>query len=393
MKQATPNTPRLHIVSFQTPYPPSYGGVIDVYYKIKALKEAGYHITLHTYRYRLPEAPQLAEITDQVIYYPRYTGFASQLSLQPYIVFSRRNRHLLENLCQDTAPILFEGLHTCYFLNHPCLQNRIKIVRAHNVEHHYYKKLGKAAFPMPTSIYFFLEALKLKRYEPILQHAHAILAITPEEQAYFRQTYPAVPSYTIPCFFDDQAIRNHPETQQATSRTAPFILYHGNLSVAENIHAATYILKQIVPLLPAGKFKIILAGKDPVEKLKKLAARYPQVEIIANPNDTEMDTLIRDARINLLPTFQNTGFKLKLIHALTKGRGHCAVNTPMLSDPALKAVCHVADSPEQFAGLINRLSDQLPTPEELRQRTDFLQSTYSNSRNALKIKEIIESYQ
>ena len=29
---------KLHVVSFQVPFPPDYGGVIDVYYKLKALK-------------------------------------------------------------------------------------------------------------------------------------------------------------------------------------------------------------------------------------------------------------------------------------------------------------------------------------------------------------------
>ncbi len=27
----------LHIISFDIPYPPNYGGVIDVFYKLKAL--------------------------------------------------------------------------------------------------------------------------------------------------------------------------------------------------------------------------------------------------------------------------------------------------------------------------------------------------------------------
>ena len=31
----------LHIISFDIPWPPNYGGVIDVFYKIKTLSEAG----------------------------------------------------------------------------------------------------------------------------------------------------------------------------------------------------------------------------------------------------------------------------------------------------------------------------------------------------------------
>ena len=41
----------LHIVSFDIPYPPNYGGVIDVYYKLKALHRKGVKIILHCFEY------------------------------------------------------------------------------------------------------------------------------------------------------------------------------------------------------------------------------------------------------------------------------------------------------------------------------------------------------
>ena len=36
----------LNIVSLNVPYPPNYGGVIDIYYKIKALKAVGVNATV-----------------------------------------------------------------------------------------------------------------------------------------------------------------------------------------------------------------------------------------------------------------------------------------------------------------------------------------------------------
>ena len=40
---------QLHIVSFDVPYPPNYGGVIDVFYKLKALFDLGIEIYFHTF--------------------------------------------------------------------------------------------------------------------------------------------------------------------------------------------------------------------------------------------------------------------------------------------------------------------------------------------------------
>ena len=54
---------RIHVVSLQVPFPPDYGGVIDIYYKLKALKDAGYEIWLHTFQYRRDQAEELKEIT------------------------------------------------------------------------------------------------------------------------------------------------------------------------------------------------------------------------------------------------------------------------------------------------------------------------------------------
>ena len=42
---------RIHIISFDVPLPANYGGVIDVFYKIKALHKAGIKIKLHCFYY------------------------------------------------------------------------------------------------------------------------------------------------------------------------------------------------------------------------------------------------------------------------------------------------------------------------------------------------------
>mgnify|MGYP001008265998 FL=1 len=57
---------RLHIVSFDVPYPADYGGVIDVYYKIKALADRGVSIILHCYQYGRPEQQELEKLCEKV---------------------------------------------------------------------------------------------------------------------------------------------------------------------------------------------------------------------------------------------------------------------------------------------------------------------------------------
>ena len=83
---------RFHVVSLQVPFPPDYGGVIDIYYKLKALKKMGYETWLHTFQYDRSRAEQLNEVAARVSYYPRHRSVIRQLSHIPYIVLLRAGR-------------------------------------------------------------------------------------------------------------------------------------------------------------------------------------------------------------------------------------------------------------------------------------------------------------
>jgi len=125
----------LHVISFDIPYPPNYGGVIDVYYKLKALKEAGIKIHLHCFEYSRNKSAKLNDYCESVTYYKRNIYKTNLFGKTPYIVASRSTEDLINNLLKDDFPILFEGLHSCYFLSDKRLKKRKKIVRMHNIEH------------------------------------------------------------------------------------------------------------------------------------------------------------------------------------------------------------------------------------------------------------------
>ncbi|MCK5838529.1 MAG: glycosyltransferase family 1 protein, partial [Bacteroidales bacterium] len=133
----------LHIISFNVPYPPNYGGVIDVFYKLKALHREGVKIHLHCFKYDRATSEKLLNYCVTVNYYNRKTGLLSAVSTKPYIVSSRRSEKLITNLLKDNHPILFEGLHSCYYIDDKRLQSRKKIYRESNIEHLYYYNLFK----------------------------------------------------------------------------------------------------------------------------------------------------------------------------------------------------------------------------------------------------------
>lgn len=346
----------IHVISFQNPTPPDYGGVIDVYYKLKALKEEGLRLTLHTYNYRDRDmvAPPFFGEGDEVKFYKREESPLSHLSRLPYIVKSREGSSLhdsgdnggestlLANLLTDDDPILFEGLHTTFLLPHPSLRHRLKIVRAHNVEHDYYRGLALSEKKPWKRIYYRLEAYKLQKYERILEKADLICAISEKEKGYFEKNYPGVRSIFLPGFYDDSLPERLPGEKG-------YVLYQGSLDVAENIDAAERIINHIAPLLPDVEF--VIAGRNPSEELKKKAKETGNVRLIANPDNREFDRLLNQARVNLLLTEQATGVKLKLLHALCRG-AHLVVNSKMVEGTGLEGYCVVADSDEDLTNAI-----------------------------------------
>src|SRR5690606_33814121 len=99
----------IQVVTFAAPYPANYGGVIDVFYKIKALHEAGVKVHLHAFIYgeHLP-SQEIERICASVHYYRREQHL-KYLQGWPYIIATRNNQQLIQKVLQMQHPVLLEG--------------------------------------------------------------------------------------------------------------------------------------------------------------------------------------------------------------------------------------------------------------------------------------------
>ena len=371
----------LHIISFNIPHPPNYGGVIDVFYRIKALAENDVKIILHSFEYGREPSAELEKYCEKVYYYKRKTGFLSQLSLLPYIVFSRRNKELLHNLQKDNYPILFEGLHCCYYLKDTTLKSRLKLVRAHNMEHNYYKGLSKNTQSILKKIYFSIEAARLKVFEHNLKYANYILSLSSTEKSHFEEAYGKEKTRFIPLFAPTQAI------EHINKATKNYILFHGDLSTPENIQGAIFLITQVVPL--DNEIQWIFAGLNPAKSILKLAKKQPNVRILANLEEKELTRLIQEATINILYTNQVSGVKLKLLNVLYNGQ-HCLANEKMITGSGLESLCHIiSQEPTEIIATIKECIQKEFCESERTKRLAILDELYNNNKNALKIIELL----
>lgn len=370
---------RLHIVAFDMPFPPDYGGAIDIFFKIKALKENGAAIILHAFLYDGKKASvELEELCEKVHYYPR-RRFTNPFSGDiPYIVTTRSDEELLANLTKDKAPILFEGLHTTAFLGNTALKGRMVMVRTHNIEHDYYRALEQAESSFFKKYFFRIEAERLEKYESVLNNASLILPISPADTAYFSAKYNRV-EY-IPAFHSNNIL-------QCETGMGEFALYHGNLGIGENNKAALYLVHEVFPKLA---LPCIVAGNNPSRQLVTAIKSTPGVTLMSGISSDDILNLVQKAQVNVLPTFQSTGIKLKLLNSLFRGR-HCVVNTEMVENTGLEELCELATDADAMAAAIKRCAEKPFTPADLNKRMALLNELFNNSESAKKIISLLET--
>jgi hypothetical protein len=368
----------IHIVTHDIPYPVNYGGVIDIFEKIKALKNAGITISLHCfYKGTLQKQPILLQYCKSVFYYKR-SGLLSLLDKLPFIVASRASYTLLQNLLKINAPILFEGIHSCYFIHDKLLAGRKKVVRLFNVENIYYSKLAANEKNIFKKLFFYREAGKLLHFEKNITNEAFFLTLSEEDKKYYKSELQKSHVEFLPAFIPNSQIN-------CVAGKGDYVLYHGNLAINENEVAVLWLIDCI-----QSRFKLVIAGKQPSQKLVNVVSKFKNIQLVANPTDEQLQTLIAQAHIHALPSFNQTGVKLKLLNALFNGR-HCLVNSAGVKGSGLEELCVIEDSKESFLAKVEHLMLQEFTTTDIAKRQQVLQSTYNNLENSKRLLQIIFS--
>ena len=364
----------LHIVCLDVPYPVDYGGVFDLFHKITSLHAAGIRIHLHCFEYGRGRQPVLNDYCVEVNYYSRHEGHKGFSHKLPYIVCSRSNGQLLDRLLQDNYPILLEGVHCTYLLNDVRFDDRKVVLRLHNVEYQYYRQLYHTEKSIWKKMYYLHESNLLRSYEQRIAGKVKILAVSAKDSQQYRDEFGAADIGMLPVFLPYEEVRTR-------EGTGCFCLYHGNLSVAENEQAVIWLLKKVFQSL---ELPLIISGKQPSARLTKLIEQYPQACLIADPSEEELQDLIFKAQVNILPSLNCTGVKLKLLNALFNGR-HCIVNSEAVEGTGLEPICHLADGSETMRSLISELYTRPMREDEIRQRQAVLTRLYNQQENVDKL--------
>jgi glycosyltransferase involved in cell wall biosynthesis len=218
--------------------------------------------------------------------------------------------------------------------------------------------------------------VKLQRFERTICNAQLIAGISKADTTYLDSKYPNVNH--ISAFHPNDKV-------EIAEGIGKFCLYHGSLEIGENNEAALHLIRNIFSKIDV---PLIIAGNKPSQELKEEVSHHSNIEIRTNLSTDEIHKLIKDAQINVLPTFQATGIKLKLLAALYMGR-HCLVNSFMVENTGLESLCRVEDTDKRFTQAVQSLFSEEFNGNSLQKRKEILSQSFCNTVNAKKLHTLI----
>lgn len=363
----------IQMVTFAAPYPANYGGVIDVYYKIKALHDMGVQVHLHAFVYgeHLPSR-ELERLCASVHYYHRAQSH-KYLKGWPYVVSTRYNKQLIQKVKELRYPVILEGLHSCFLVEHLVLSQIPFVVRMHNVEWKYYRYLAELELSYVKKKYFLEEARRLKNFEKIISQ-QKLISISEKDTHYFEDTYPGAKVLEISAFHAFQK----PIIQEGMGEYA---LFNGNLSINENEQAALWLIEKVFSSL---EYPLIIAGKQPSAKLVQAVRNFPHIRLEINPSDEKMNELMQNAHMHLLPNRQPTGIKLKWVNALFTAR-YIITHPDIISASQNNMGIYVANDASEYKKLIQKLSMKSFSMAAIQNREEYILKDFENMTNVKKL--------
>lgn len=305
---------KILVVSGFSPYPPIFGGAIDVWERIKGLKSLGYQVDLIITDKITPTETQLNTLrlyVQNFYFVKRKNQLQQLLSNLPLQLLSRKGLATVK-INQNYDLVILES-EFCWTitLNKTITYNKI-VVRVHNIEHHYFKMLGKSSSSLKEKIYYKIEASKIKKFSSLVfAQVDKLWFISkddlntvnlPNKSTFM--PFPINQSFVKPIVKEGYAI-----------------VFMGSLFMQNNIFGLDWYLKNVHPLLisqlPNYHLYIVGSLKEENANIQNKYANLQNVSIIINAEC--LSEYYQKAQVFINPMFHGSGVKIKSVNALVNG--------------------------------------------------------------------------
>ncbi|EKE74333.1 glycosyltransferase [Celeribacter baekdonensis B30] len=214
--------------------------------------------------------------------------------------------------------------------------NLPSIYISHNVDADIRPQIAAASKKRVLRWVQMLDAAKYRKMElGLLKQIQGLTTISREDQDRYKELGCAVPSKVLKPGYAHSGLEK-PHAHDRRNKIAVLVgsfEWNAKISNLEMILAAYEKYTAGISLLP---FRLRIAGKAPPKVVKRLSARYPEVEFMC-PFE-HLSDVVKDARVALVLEEMGGGFKLKTLDYI-------------FSDLAIVAFAHAMQGTELTPGL------------------------------------------
>ena len=311
----------------QIPYPPDTGAKIRSFNLIRRLAER-HEITLVTYADKnreLSKIEALRKYCKKVIVVRRsgkpalYTLFTNIFSVFPYTIdkyYSKDMERRISELIKDGKYDLVHCDSLQMSLNLRSAANVPLVLTEHNVESQILERcvLNEKNFLKKT--YIKLQTQKLSDYEiSACRSFNRCITVSETDRFYLADNSGIDTISVVPNGVDCEYFRPQ------NARIKPYrLVFTGSLDWLPNEDALVYFFNDIYPALKrkVPGLNITVVGRNPSQKLLRIAEREPRIHITGSVNDVR--PYIAESEIFIVPLRIGGGTRLKILEAMAMGK-------------------------------------------------------------------------
>ncbi len=379
---STARAPRILVVANDTPLPANSGGRVDVWRRLQALRQGGAQLAFQGWvdqgRGTHPDAAllqQLRATCDPATLTPitRSAGEIVQRLLRlAWLPSHAASRWVTLDRAQCLADarrfapdvIWLDGLYGAAAAMWLSRQLGVPLIyRSHNIEHLYMQRQLAHAPGLKQRLGLLANVIGLRRFEHrVVRAAQVVFDISLDDRAWWR-AHGLTQVEWLPTIVD----ANYAQALSVPTEPRFDVVYFGNLRTPNNVDAVRWLIEAALPLIKRPGLRVLLAGSDPSDEVRRLAASDRRIELLANPPD--MAAVVRQGRVLVNPVRAGSGVNLKSVEMLFTRAALVSSRIGVQGlQPEVQACFTLADEPADFARAIEQALDQPVPPTQLAQR-------------------------
>jgi glycosyltransferase involved in cell wall biosynthesis len=379
---------KILIVSPDFPFPPNHGGRADIFSRIVALSKlfGKENIDLISTISSTPDESELSEIekyTKHSITCRRSSSALDLINLNPHQIKSRSSLRNIKLPAKNYDITLLEGDYVSEILNNRSANLGKIILRVHNNESNYFKKLAESTKSW-RKLYYFGESIKFSRSSELLNtRVDRKLYISLDELSKGDSR-----SFWLPPTISRDSFKRIRTTSDGHK-----VLFVGSLFMPNNIFGLKWYLDRIHQKLAATfpDYQLTIVGNSKKTSTEWLS-KYSNTRFLGELNDLELDCEYQSNDLFIAPIFHGAGVKIKIINAIANG---IPVITTTVGNEGTGLTPNkeilVSDTHEDFLNsIIKALNQKNSLLEIATNAQSTLRKNFSEERLSIVMDEIIK---